>query len=544
MGISATAVGVIFLAVPFLKIVTNPLFGVIVDYFKKIRLTLSLTMIFVAVTHVAMLYIPPLHRTSQFRENDLQVQIKYHCFEEALFDNKNVSYLEIYSRLESTLQSDLVDISCDITCNSKTLPENVEKPSSCISNISFKSQLILKRRHCRYEHSFPAESSFMYQNSTRKLLKLGKSIFNFNQFFKDESEQNCSLTNHIDPENKMESTANGNLSIMRSMKNLKLNNSLFMPSSFKDTSEHSYVLNVQELFLTEEEDCHLRHSSCLKWLSCMVKNCSTNKLQVDMVPPDEFHSSSFWMLFMLIGTSSVCFAAVCFLIDAVCYEMLDSKEKYGLQRLWGTIGWGLGAFVGGYLNQLISTEDSTTDYSLSFYLLALLIIIALIPVSRIRVENLKYSPNICKDVCILFSNIHLVINIFMVSAIGVISGLMWNYQFWFMEEIGSSQMLLGLSQIAECWFAELPCFVISGWVIRKIGYTNCNSLTFFCFGLRYLFFAYMQDPWMTLPIALIYGPTFGIFFASMTMYGKTEAPPGTEATVQSILAVAFEGVGK
>ncbi|KFM80166.1 Major facilitator superfamily domain-containing protein 6-B, partial [Stegodyphus mimosarum] len=53
----------------------------------------------------------------------------------------------------------------------------------------------------------------------------------------------------------------------------------------------------------------------------------------------------------------------------------------------------------------------------------------------------------------------------------------------------------------------------------------------------------MRDPWLTLPVALLHGPTFGIFYASMTMYGKTEAPPGTEASVQALLAVAFEGVG-
>lgn len=146
--------------------------------------------------------------------------------------------------------------------------------------------------------------------------------------------------------------------------------------------------------------------------------------------------------------------------------------------------------------------------------------------------------------CILFSNINLVIYLFMIFAIGIVSGLIWNYQFWFMEEIGSSQMLLGLSQIAEGWFAELPCFLISGWVIKKLGYFNCNSLTLLCYGLRYLFFSYLQNPWMTLPLALISGSTYGIFFASMTMYGKSESPPGTEATVKSVLAVVFEGAGK
>ncbi|KAG8179145.1 hypothetical protein JTE90_015335 [Oedothorax gibbosus] len=543
LGISATAAGVIFLAIPFTKTITNPLFGVIVDYFKKIRLTLSLTMIFVAVSHVAMLYVPPLYKANQLRESDLQVQVKYHYFEDTLFNNNNVSYLEIYSQLES-MQREYSDISCEITCKSES---NTDKFSVCSSNITLKSKLILKRIQCHYEHSFADGNVFMYENSSKKLVKIGRKVFDFNEPVKRKNENNCSISHlsHRSSENAAGRMTSGNSSISQTLKNLKSSDSLLKRAAFSEVSDNSQTLNTHELFLIDNEDSDFgSSSSCLKWLPCVVSNFSYSETNdVDIAPYNEYLTSTFWMLFMLFATSSASFAAVTFLIDAVCYEIIDNNDKYGTQRLWGTIGWGLGAFVGGYLNQLISTEDSTTDYTLSFYLLALLTVIGLIPVSRLKVENLKYSAHICKDVCFIFSNIDVLINVVIVFFIGVVSGLMWNYQFWFMQDLGASQLLLGLSQIMECWFAELPCFIISGWVIRKIGHPNCNSLTLFCFALRYFIFAYMQDPWMTLPVALIYGPTFGIFYASMTMYGKTEAPPGTEATVQSILAVAFEGAG-
>ncbi|KAF8767066.1 Major facilitator superfamily like protein [Argiope bruennichi] len=196
-----------------------------------------------------------------------------------------------------------------------------------------------------------------------------------------------------------------------------------------------------------------------------------------------------------------------------------------------------------FIPPLKTSEDLTIILKIFKVLLSVLTIIDLLPVYKLQIGEVKYSPNICKDIWSLLSKLDIAINIFIVFTIGVLSGLLWNYQFWFMEEIGASQVLLGLSQTFECVAAEVPCFLISGWVIRKIGYINCNSLTLFCFGLRYLCFAFMWDPWMTLPVGFFNGPCFGIFFAAMTMYGKTEAPPGTEATVQSLLAMSFEGVG-
>ncbi|GIY40513.1 major facilitator superfamily domain-containing protein 6 [Caerostris extrusa] len=295
----------------------------------------------------------------------------------------------------------------------------------------------------------------------------------------------------------------------------------------------------QNVFAIGKLDGEETNCSCAARLDCVTTKCS---YITDLEDFNEFLSFQFWSLFILMAVSSTAFCAVLFLIDAVCYEMLgNKKEDFGLQRLWGTVGWGLGALAGGYLNQLISPDSYSIDYSLSFYLLAVLVMIDLIPVYKVKVDDIKYSSNICKDVCFLLLKFNIFINVVMAFTVGVLSGLIWNYQFWFMEEIGSSQMLLGLSQTVECLLAELPCFFISGWVIKKIGYENCNSLTFLCFGLRYLCFAYMWNPWMSLPVALIAGPTFGIFYAALTMFGKTEAPPGTEATVQSLLAMAFEG---
>jgi len=52
------------------------------------------------------------------------------------------------------------------------------------------------------------------------------------------------------------------------------------------------------------------------------------------------------------------------------------------------------------------------------------------------------------------------------------------------------------------------------------------------------------DPWWVLPIELLQGFTFGLFYATMVSYGSMVAPPGTETTMQALVGAAFGGVGR
>ncbi|XP_035228982.1 uncharacterized protein LOC118201068 [Stegodyphus dumicola] len=557
LGISATAIGVIFLAVPFLKIFTNPLFGFIVDYFKKFRLVLTVLMLIVALTHVAMVFIPPrLVTTSKAADFTNYLRIKhvhYNCSEE--ISNKRNIDLYMWTRKTSEIISfQNRNLTCQLHCyasqgllNNKESTDYIEL---CDKNVSFIIAINIKIKDCKLEILPKDENVSIVMNNVSTIARV-KSVK-----IPGEDDRNLSCNTYEANKRNYPPNMFNNVSILTttqtyeniSRKILNDSHSTWYFYLSKD-NVFDYLQNDYTVFSINNKrnfiDCH-----CKAQLQCFIKDChfnlKTTHLLLDEHRDDseEFLSEQFWGLFILIGVSSVTFCAVIFLMDAVCYEMLGHRiDLYGQQRLWGTIGWGIGALVGGYLNDIASVSSVDIDYSFSFYLLAVLTLLDLIPVCKLKVENVHYSLHICKDVGLLLSKPSVVFYVFIVFAIGVLSGLIWNYQFWFMEEIGASQVLLGLSQTFECIVAELPCFLISGWIIRKVGHINCNSITLLCFGLRYLCFAYMQDPWLTLPVALLHGPTFGIFYSSMTMYGKSEAPPGTEASVQALLAVAFEGVG-
>jgi hypothetical protein len=94
------------------------------------------------------------------------------------------------------------------------------------------------------------------------------------------------------------------------------------------------------------------------------------------------------------------------------------------------------------------------------------------------------------------------------------------------------------------FFTEYYNFLLAGRILRKIGHVHAMSLVLFAFGLRFLIYSFLENPWWCLPVELFQGFTFGLFYATMASYASIVALPGTEATVQGTVGAVFEGIGK
>lgn len=70
------------------------------------------------------------------------------------------------------------------------------------------------------------------------------------------------------------------------------------------------------------------------------------------------------------------------------------------------------------------------------------------------------------------------------------------------------------------------------------------TLVLLGFSLRFYLYSILTDPWAAVPIELLNGVTFGLFWPTMASYANIIAAPGTEATIQGLVGAVFEGVGK
>lgn len=113
----------------------------------------------------------------------------------------------------------------------------------------------------------------------------------------------------------------------------------------------------------------------------------------------------------------------------------------------------------------------------------------------------------------------------------------WHCDFrWF-------KLLDGLMLAIQCFLGELPFFLLAGLLLARLGHVMCMTIVILTFGLRFVLYSVVQNPWLFLPIEVLQGLTFGLFYSTMTSYASAVALPGTEATVQALVGAAFEGLG-
>ncbi|XP_042910584.1 major facilitator superfamily domain-containing protein 6 isoform X2 [Parasteatoda tepidariorum] len=252
----------------------------------------------------------------------------------------------------------------------------------------------------------------------------------------------------------------------------------------------------------------------------------------------DFHTYEFWIFAVVNILAGICTSSVFTLSDTACCESVQKLGgEFGRQRLFGAVGWGALAAISGYLC------DLTGNYYASWTFMAVLQILALWNVSQLDLIKPHFSQNLLKDVGRVLKSLEFAAFEFGVLFNGIGAGLLWFYLIWFVSSLGASKFLCGLTQYVECFLGEIPFMFFSGWFIKKLGHFNLLSLSLISYALRFLWYSYLQNPWLILPAEITHGFTYGTLFPAIASYGKMKAKPGTEATTQSILFTTHGGLG-
>ncbi|XP_014243816.1 major facilitator superfamily domain-containing protein 6 isoform X2 [Cimex lectularius] len=268
---------------------------------------------------------------------------------------------------------------------------------------------------------------------------------------------------------------------------------------------------------------------------------------------DAVQMYQFWMLVacLVIGWSSM--AVVVSIGDAICFEMLgEFPSKYGNQRLWGSVGWGLLSIIAGLIVDKSSNGQAMKNYLPAFVLMAILLAIDVVVCMKLKYKQVKTSSSIIRDVGKLLAEVRVVIFMIWCICVGMCTALVWNFLFWHLEDLANSyscetknwiKTLEGLAMGIQCLGGELPFFFLSGSILKKIGHIHSMTLVLFTLGCRFVLYSTLTNPWWCLPIEFLNGISFGLMYSTMASYASIVAPPGTESTTQGIVGAVFEGVG-
>ncbi|XP_055937436.1 maltose permease-like [Argiope bruennichi] len=301
-----------------------------------------------------------------------------------------------------------------------------------------------------------------------------------------------------------------------------------------DTSEEALIGCLEKFSISCADD-----TTKNKCKTGVTENSTDSDYSVVKNPPLQIALfSTFATIFF------ICQTTVESLSDAACGKALEDKmELYGRQRMWGTIGWGLFSLLAGSLNHAFSESDSVINYMPGFYTSVVFYTLDVFMISKLQLKHSRSTTNVFKDVGWLLLRPRILFFILQVAGIGMIRGIFTTYLLWYLENLGASALLLGSITSVQSFLGEVPFLFISGWIIRKIGHLNVFTMSFIAHGLRFLAYAFIENPLWGLLIEFLQGPSYGSFYAALTTYVKLVAPKGAEATVQGISLAALEGLG-
>lgn len=225
--------------------------------------------------------------------------------------------------------------------------------------------------------------------------------------------------------------------------------------------------------------------------------------------------------------------------------------KYGAQRVWGTIGFGFAALISGIA---VNAYGSDVMSSIVPALLIMLFFSSLdvLTINWLKLPVMTSANSIWDEVGKLLCQSKIVIFLVFATIAGIFDSFIIYYMFWHLENVavisnhmGSIKLIEGCVVAAECLGGEILFFLISGKILKKIGYVHCLSFCFAMYSVRLGLISLVTNPWWLVAIEFfMQGPTYALCYTCIVAYASAVSPPGTTATVQGLVAGMDDGVGR
>ncbi|KAG7391782.1 hypothetical protein PHYPSEUDO_003402 [Phytophthora pseudosyringae] len=107
---------------------------------------------------------------------------------------------------------------------------------------------------------------------------------------------------------------------------------------------------------------------------------------------------------------------------------------------------------------------------------------------------------------------------------------------------GNNPHIVGVVIAVET-VSELPFFFHANKIFERFGTAKCVFASLVAYGIRMVTYAFIQHPWLVLPIEVLHGLTYGLLLAAFTNYIYEAAPKGTEGTMIGVLFAVQRGIG-
>jgi MFS transporter, PPP family, 3-phenylpropionic acid transporter len=214
----------------------------------------------------------------------------------------------------------------------------------------------------------------------------------------------------------------------------------------------------------------------------------------------------------------------------------QSRFSYGSLRFYGAAGFAFTTIITG---QVIDAIDITVIFIVS----AITMLLAFVFCFFLKQEaHEKASANTYSNVFEVVKNKSLVFLLCCVFLVSLGATAIWNFYSAYLKEKGASDSLVGYG-LSFQGLCELPIFYFSARIILKLGLRTTFIITVLATVIRMLCYYFIKTPLATLPVELLHGFSWSLFWVVCVEYVNKLVDERWQATGQSLLYAAYFGIG-
>lgn len=310
----------------------------------------------------------------------------------------------------------------------------------------------------------------------------------------------------------------------------------------------------------------------------------------------------FLLILLVIIVGEFFSAPAITIVDTVTLQYLGkARDRYGLQRMWGSLGWGLAMLLVGiwidhtHLSVVIDglgcivPDFRLHDYKIAFIAFGVLMGLALIVATQFYFETggdyiteipegvvaeqehtqqetspdsasspssgpsppsgpspelpsseqeFQYS-SLLKLLCsVRYSSV-----LFVAWFMGFGYGFVFSFLFWHLEDLNGTTTLFGICSVLS-HISELAAYFTSHKFIELVGHVRVLYIGLACNTARYLYISYIDNAWIVLPMEVLQGLTHASVWAACISFLSAAVPPALRTSAQGILQGLHLGLGR
>ena len=255
---------------------------------------------------------------------------------------------------------------------------------------------------------------------------------------------------------------------------------------------------------------------------------------------------TFWSVAILYSVGQLVCQPLFGLLNAMTFTFLgDKRNKWGKQRMFGTIGAAVVGSISGFLMDNYTLGQNR--YAVAFFLFGVFLSLSAFCVSQFGTGDVKSRApptRLLKDLLGLIRNPEAIIMFSLITVFGVYYGVIITYLFWYLSLLGHAPQTLFRFCILCNSSVEILALFFSGKIFRVVSQRTCFAIVCVGYAVCLAGYSFIRNPWMVLTVEPLHAVTFSLLLPTMMTYACRITPPGAHGSVQNIVSALYFCYGK